>query len=48
MTGLLEKALRRIEALSLEEQDAVASWSLWMTKRRGLVAFAKIPKNCGR
>jgi hypothetical protein len=25
MTGLLEKALRRIEALSQEEQDAVAS-----------------------
>jgi hypothetical protein len=25
MTGLLEKALRRIEALSEEEQDAVAA-----------------------
>jgi hypothetical protein len=25
MTGLLEKALRRIEALSQEEQDAVAA-----------------------
>ena len=25
MTGLLEKALRRIEALSSEEQDAMAS-----------------------
>jgi len=25
MTGLLEKALRRVEALSSEEQDAIAS-----------------------
>lgn len=25
MTGLLEKALRRVEALSEEEQDAIAS-----------------------
>jgi hypothetical protein len=25
MTGLLEKALRRVEALSQEEQDAIAS-----------------------
>jgi hypothetical protein len=25
MTGLLERALRRVESLSLEEQDAIAS-----------------------
>ena len=46
MTGLLEKALRRVETLSAEEQDAIASQIIetlddeeaWVTRFRHLPA----------